>query len=121
MILKVLTGVIGVFFLLAVVVQYNDPDPWRWLALYGAATLACALFLGDRLPRWLPAGVGLVAAAWAAILLPDVAGRVGPGELFREIGMDSPEIEVGREAVGLLLVAFWMAVLLVRTRAARER
>lgn len=110
---RALTVLIGVFFLLAVVVQYNDPDPLRWMAIYGAAAVACLLLLRGGLPRWLPALVGLVALVWAATLTPGVVGQVAPGDLFREVKMASPAVEEAREMIGLLIVAVWMLVLFV--------
>ena len=103
----------AVLFFLGTAVQYNDPDPWRWVAVYGGATLACALHLARRLPRWLPVVLGGVSFVWGVLLLPGVLGKVCFVELFQEIGMDSPEIEVGRETFGLLLIAGWMVVLAV--------
>ena len=107
----------GLLFLLSVIVQYNDPDPVRWIAIYGAAVAACVLALWGRVPGWLPAITGLAAAVWAAFLLPRVLGQVAPGELFRERGMATMGIEEAREMIGLLLVAIWMAVLFVSAKA----
>lgn len=115
LLLRGLTAVMGLLFLLAVVAQYNDPDPLRWMAIYGAAALACLLALRRRLPRWLPALVGLAALVWAALLLPAVLGQVAPGDLFRAVGMASLAIEEARETIGLLIVAGWMGVLLATT------
>jgi hypothetical protein len=103
--------VMSLLFLLALVAQYNDPDPLRWMAIYGAAAAAGVLLLGGRLPRWLPVVVGLVALIWATALAPGVVGRVAPGDLFREVTMASAAIEEAREMIGLLIVAGWMLVL----------
>ena len=51
----------AVLFAFAAAVQCNDPDPLRWMAMYGLAMLACGLALAGRLPRLLPALAGLVA------------------------------------------------------------
>lgn len=114
------TTVMGLLFLLALVLQYNDPDPLPWMAIYGAAALCCLLALGGRLSRWLPVLVGLAALAWAAVLAPGVVGKVGPRDLFREVSMATPAIEEGREMVGLLIVALWMLVLLAGTGRGRR-
>jgi hypothetical protein len=115
-VMRVLNVLMGCLFLLAVAVQYNDPDPLRWMAIYGAAAVACLLAFRRRLRRWMPLVVGVVALAWAATLAPGVVGRVSPGDLFRAIPMGSTAIEEGREMVGLLIVAAWMLVLLVAGR-----
>lgn len=118
---RALTALMGLLFLLALAAQYNDPDPLRWMAMYGAAALACLLALGGRLPSWLPPLVGLGALVWAATLAPGVVGRVAPGDPFREVAMASPAIEEAREMVGLLIVALWMLVLLGAARRPARR
>jgi hypothetical protein len=112
--LRVLTALMGVYFLSAAALQYNDPDPGRWMAIYGAAALACALALVGRLWRWFAVGVGLIAAVWAATLAPGVVGHVAPRDLFGERGMLTPRVEEAREMLGLGIVAVWMAVLAAR-------
>jgi hypothetical protein len=101
----------AVLFAFAAVVQYNDPDPLRWMAVYGLAMLTCVRALAARLPRLLPALVGLGALVWAGTLAPGVVGRVSVGELFQSYGMLSMAVEEGREMGGLLIVAVWMGLL----------
>jgi len=115
-VIRVMNVLMGCLFLLALVLQYNDPDPLRWMAIYGAAAVVCLLALRRRLRRWMPLVVGVVALAWAATLAPGVVGRVSPRDLFREIPMGSTAIEEGREMGGLLIVAAWMLVLLISAR-----
>jgi hypothetical protein len=110
----------AVLFAFAAALQYNDPDPLRWMAMHGLAMLACGLALAGRLRRLLPALVGLGALVWAGTIAPSVVGRVSLGELFQSYGMLSTAVEEGREMGGLLIVAAWMAVLTLvgRVRAA---
>src|SRR5206468_7543300 len=61
-------------FLLAVAVQYNDPDPIRWMSIYGMAAVACGLSYRDKLHWSIPAATGLVALIWAATIAPRVVG-----------------------------------------------
>jgi len=112
----------ALLFVFAAAVQYNDPDPLRWMAIYLAAAAACVLAVLHRLPRWLPMAVGLVALAWAATLAPHVFGRVGWGEMVEAWEMKDVRVEEGREMYGLLIVAGWMAVLtLAGWRRARRQ
>jgi len=110
--MRVLQWVMAAAFALSVAVQYNDPDPLVWMAIYGAA-MGVAIWAALR-PRsylwWVPAAVGVVAMVWAADLLPQVAGRVRIPELFASWEMKNARVEVAREDGGLLIVAFWMAV-----------
>ena len=71
-----INGVVTSIFLLFAVVQYNDPDPVRWMAIYLAAALCCALELTGRL-RWpLPVLTTVAALIWAGIWAPRVVGQV---------------------------------------------
>ena len=119
--LKVLNVVFGGVFLLGALVQYNDPDPWRWVAIYLAAAAACFCF--DRFARaWvLAAVIGAIALVWS-LTLTGVIGDVGVGELFQPMEPQGGPIETGRELGGLWIIAAWMAVLLaVAARERRER
>jgi hypothetical protein len=104
-------------FVGATVVQWNDPDPVRWMLMYGSAAAVCALDLFGALPWKLAAAVGGVALIWAAIWAPGVLMTTPIEQLFTTYRMMSPEIEEARELLGLLLVAGWMAAL----AAARKR
>jgi hypothetical protein len=115
--LRILTAIMGVYFVFAVVMQYNDPDPVQWMAIYGAAALACALALVGRARWWFLVGVAVVAAAWAATLAPGVIGHVAPRDLFAQAGMLAPAVEEAREMLGLIIVAVWMIVLAVTAPA----
>jgi hypothetical protein len=109
-------------FLFSVAVQYNDPDPLRWMAIYGAAAAACILTLKGRGWWPLPAAIGVIALVWALGYAPQVIGKVRFGELFEAFEMKDERVEVAREMGGLLIIAFWMAVLMVASirRAAKS-
>src|SRR5687768_6436288 len=111
--MRILNLVFLALFVLSAVVQYNDPDPIRWVAMYGAAAAACVVAMYRAVPRWLPGLVAAAAFVWIALLTPRVLGQVSFGEMFREAGMATMAIEEGREAIGLLLVVLWMTLLLV--------
>ena len=109
---RLLNGLMAALFALAVVVQFNDPDPLRWVALYGAA-LAVSTLAAARgsVPVVLPATVGGIALAWGLFL----AGNSGATlrtyqQMFDAWEMKNTSIEEAREATGLLIVFFWMAV-----------
>lgn len=100
-------------YILSIGLQYNDPDPFRWVLMYGAAAAACIVAMRRTVPRWLP-GVTLAAAlVWLVLLMPRVLGQVGITEMFQERGMATMQIEEGREGIGLALIIVWMAVLLI--------
>ena len=105
----------ALLFAFAAALQYNDPDPTRWMAVYGAACVLSLLSAYTR--RILPASVltvGLVSLVWAAWIAfggPPVSEY---SHMFDAWEMKSPSVEAAREASGLILVALWMTVLFVR-------
>ena len=118
---KVADVVFLLLFVMSVAVQFNDPDPARWMAVYGAAALSCALSLANRLPRWLPLVVAAVAILWGLTILPRVLGKVPFLDMFAAWEMKDAGIEESREMYGLLLVAGWMLVLTRRFWRASAR
>jgi hypothetical protein len=89
----------------AAIVQLNDPDPERWIALYGSAAL---LALTSALGRPWPRAAGLlcvVALAWAAAIVPELLGHWQITDLGVQMSSARPEVEYGRELGGLLIVA----------------
>ncbi|HVE87968.1 MAG TPA: transmembrane 220 family protein [Myxococcales bacterium] len=116
-----LNALATVAFLLFAAVQYNDPDPVRWMAIYLAAALSCALAVMGRL-RWpLPALAAAAALAWAGVWAPRVVGQVDWGHAFAGAGMSGDvKEEEARELGGLLIVAAWCALLALASLPGRR-
>jgi Transmembrane family 220, helix len=114
-------AVMALLFFFGAAVQWNDPDPARWMAIYLGAGVAC-LLAALRRGHWvLPAAVGLAALVWAATLAPSVLGKVEPTELVGDWEMKDARVEIGREMYGLLIIAAWMGVTVVTERGRRAR
>lgn len=106
-------------FLFAAVLQYNDPDPLVWIAIYLGACVSCVLAArGHTDWRW-GAATAAVALAWALTLLPQ-AWRVAPLEMFQAWEMANESVEVAREMYGLLMVFAVCAVLARHQWSARR-
>ena len=115
---RVANRTMAVLFLICAAIQFNDPDPLRWAAIYGAAGFAC-LAAGRFRYSWpLPSGVGLLALVWAAWLSP-ILPQVRLRDLARTMHAETPSIELGRELLGLVIVLGWMVVLVVDSRRKR--
>ncbi|MDX2033179.1 MAG: transmembrane 220 family protein [Blastocatellia bacterium] len=114
--MKILNAIMVAAFLFSVIVQINDPDPVAWMLIYGLAGAACGLALARRGGWLVPAAVGAAALTWAMTLAPAVLGKVRFGELFEAFEMKDARVEVGREFGGLMIIAVWMAVLVVDWR-----
>ena len=106
-------------FFLSVAVQYNDPDPLRWMAIYGIAAVASSLWLAGRLNWLFAASIAIVAFVWAMTIVPDLIGKNIPmNEVFGHMRMANEAVEEAREMGGLLIVASWMTVLAFSSRHA---
>jgi hypothetical protein len=111
--LRVANAVLLAAFAAFTAVQWNDPDPVRWMLIYGAAAAACAWALRRPVPWPVAVAVGAVALVWALALAPGVLAESALSRAFSPEGMMSPGVEEAREMLGLLIVAVWMAVLVV--------
>lgn len=100
--------IMALLFLLSVIVQFNDPDPLQWIALYGLASVSCCLSYFGRLPRLAPLALGLLSFAWAGLL------RKEPTlDFFASFEMVNLAVEQAREMFGLMLTGLWMTVLTI--------
>ena len=66
----VINGAVAAVFLLSAALQFNDPDPGGWIAIYVAAAAACLVAPRARLGWWLAVAVAVVALPWAVALSP---------------------------------------------------
>ena len=104
-------------FVFAAALQYNDPDPIPWLAIYlVAALVSLAAAAGRRAPRGVLAPVAVIALGWAAWIAFGGPAASEYSHMFDAWEMTSPAVEEAREASGLVIVAAWMAVLFIRVR-----
>jgi hypothetical protein len=92
--------------LVVAALQFNDPDPVYWVAVYtGAATVIGARALGHHNEFWTAVAVGGVLAG----MLMTVAGfgeyllSGDYGSIFGEMLLSKPYVEETRECLGLAL------------------
>jgi len=105
-------------FILSLVVQYNDPDSLQWMAIYGAASLACIAYGRYRFDLLFSIVVGIIAIVWAGLLIPLVE-EFSFSDVFESVQMKNMSVEFVREISGLLIVIFWMAVLSIKSYKAK--
>ena len=115
---RMLSGACALFFGWAAVMQLNDPDPARWFVMYtSAAAVACAYAFGRALPR-LRRVVGLIAVIWAVAILPELLKGWSVADLGATMSTARPEVEYGREFVGLMLISAYCFFLAREKRGA---
>jgi hypothetical protein len=108
--IRILNIIMLIVFLLCIGVQYNDPDPLPWVLAYAYATIVTALAIANRYTFMAALGLPAYLAGFAYFM---------PGWhpntllLLLEPKMSSLDVELAREAIGLLICAIWMGVLTV--------
>ncbi len=113
--MRILCFFFGGLFLIGAGVQWNDPDPLAWVVAYlVGAGLSFHAGSGGRAFA-ANAIAALAFGVWFATLAATIPGA--PEEAFTSFEMRERSHEEPREAVGLLLLAGWSAVLAVRARS----
>ena len=100
--------------ILSAIVQWNDPDPLRWILCYSVSAIITLCSLIRSLPPSIPLIWGLVVLLSSLFVGMDflISEEQFDWELFwNVIAMKNETVELGRELGGLLLVTVWMAVL----------
>jgi len=95
-------------FGLSAAVQWNDPDPWLWMPLYGLAAGLAGLGAAGRLPLRPNAAALALFTLLFVLWAPTLAGARAAA--FTSFEMRSAVDEAPREALGLGLCAAWSAV-----------
>lgn len=119
---RIINLLLAVMFFAFAGLQFNDPDPLLWIAIYAAMTVLCALAAFDKYYF----KVMLILAAgyliYLVILYPGVVDWLRSPDrslLFDDIAkMQYPFIEESREFLGLLICE---AVLVVYILTARKK
>jgi len=111
---RVFDGLFAATFILSAAVQYNDPDPIRWIVIYLAATFAAAAPPGSRIGFFLAAVSGIAATIWALMVLPEAAAVTSMGDVVASMSPDRPETEAAREFGGLMLIVVWSVIRVLR-------
>ena len=121
MVYRALTILLAVLFLFGAAVQYNDPDPLPWIAIYLAAAAVCLLAAFHRLPWLLAAVVAAIALVWALTLAPRVFPDAPFARPFVSWEMKNETVELAREMYGLLIIFLANGALaVVRWRSSRN-
>lgn len=103
--MKIVNILLTVLFTLFAVVQYNDPDPWAWVGIYGLVAVVSGFAIVGKYQRYLILAGLAVCVIWMATLVPGLAEWIGQGmpSIAGEMKTEVPYIELTREFFGLLL------------------
>lgn len=109
--MKYLNIFLAVVFLLFAAVQYNDPDPIHWIALYLYTAGICGFAAFGKYNRYLLWAGLAVITVWVVLTIPDFFNWIKMGEpgIAGEMKATEPYIELTREFFGVLMC--WAVVL----------
>ncbi|MFN7115478.1 MAG: transmembrane 220 family protein [Saprospiraceae bacterium] len=103
--MKNLNIILAILFLLFAIVQYNDPDPFVWIAIYGIVAVVCALAAFKKYYIWLILLGLAISAVEATTTIPGFIEwiRLGMPNIAETMKAEKPYIEYTRELLGLVL------------------
>lgn len=107
--------VAALLFFFSAALQYNDPDPIQWMAIYVAAGVISVLAAGSRrrMPWYVPALVGFAALVWALTIAPHALAWNPLRHMFDSWEMKNVIVEENRETMGLFIVTAWMVIVTI--------
>lgn len=114
---RIANGLVALLFVLAVAVQYNDPDPLLWITIYFFSLAACVAWETGWLHPLAALPLAAVGAAWGVYSGLNTTLTVPLGEALMDWKMTAGGAEELRETLGLGIVALWMAALTVVQRS----
>lgn len=104
--MRILNLFICLIFLLFAGWQYNDPDPYLWVPIYGFVALVYGLAVANRpLPNKVLLAGFLVLSIFMLSYIPDLITwiRMGEPSIVSSMQAERPWVELTREAFGLML------------------
>lgn len=103
--MKIFNYLFFVLFTISAVLQYNDPDPLLWIAIYGFAALICLQNAISRAPKYLMWAAMLSYFVGMVILFPGVLAwaQSGYDNIAQSMKAEKAYIEETREFFGLLI------------------
>ena len=121
--MKITNIILSILFVLFAIVQYNDPDPWLWIALYLFMALISGLAAANMYPSWVIRGGMLGCVIGLGMLLPDFIDWLNTGaeSITQSMKAEQPHIELTREFFGLLICALTLGFLLWQSEPPKPR
>ena len=119
--MKVINYSVAVLFATFVAVQFNDPDTWFWVLLYGAPIVIAVFAAYHRLHRgviWTALAICFVVMAFVGPgVIQFIASDVGIAQAMTD---QRPYVEQTREFFGMAIVAaYYLGLLIFAPRPAR--
>ena len=111
--MRYLNLLVAAVFAWSAIIQFNDPDPWLWIAVYAAAAVIAGMAAFGRYSVPAVAALSVVCIGWMATLaggVVDFLAQGDPGLLLTGMSAERPYVELTREFGGLALILLSCAV-----------
>lgn len=102
--------------LLCIVVQYNDPDGWLWMTIYGTGLVLTLLHLFSKSSP-VVLSIASVAGFAGTLYISLSIAELEADKVLSSLNMQGRGVEEVREAIGLLIQSVWLARLAWVARA----
>jgi len=96
----------GILFFLFAIVQFNDPDPWAWILIYGLISGISIISSFGKYLKWSAYTVLIVSLIWMIFLFPGLWQWITQepfDALFGSMDPSRMHIEESREFLGLFM------------------
>jgi hypothetical protein len=121
--MKIINTLLTLIMAVFAILQWNDPDAWLWILIYGYVTLMAGLsFTSLRLKWFIIAGmIGLLVGI--GLYIPDFIEWIQSGlpSITGHMKAESPFIELVREFLGLVIALGVMIYLFFFERSTRKK
>jgi len=110
--MRIFASLFAFLFLVGGIVQWNDPDPYVWIVAYAVASSLSVMALLGHVVILPNAVAAIVFGLWFVSIAASLVGA--PSEAFTSFKMQVASHEEPREAVGLVLLSGWSAILAIK-------
>lgn len=107
--MRVASSIACLLFTVAMTLQYNDPDPFVWMLIYGFIAILSGLAIGKLYFPRITFALMLVYLLAVLSLAPNLLSTTFAA--LSSIHMQNLQDELVREAWGLLICLIWATVL----------
>lgn len=103
--MKVINWGLSFLFFVFALFQINDPDPLKWIILYGGVAAVSMMAAFGKYNRYLLLAGLSVCQIWLITLIPDIVDWVKQGmpSIVGSMKAETPYIELAREFFGVVV------------------
>lgn len=117
--MRIFNYIMGGLFILSAALQYNDPDPFLWISIYGVAALLAYMNIVNKHDRFSHLGVLIACLIYGFTLVFKKDGVISwfqdheAESLVQSMKATKPWIENAREFGGLMIIAIFLVINLI--------